>query len=84
MNFPLILSERDKQWIKQRSSTRTPKAEFLTVIGNYTIGSTEIKIVNRFQGSYYGQPNTYLVERNGIYFHMSGPELEASTGAFPY
>jgi len=83
-NVPLILSDHDKQYMKQRSSARTPKAEFLQVIERYSIGSTEISIVNRFQGAYYGSPNTYLVERNGIYFHMTGPELEASTGAFAY
>ena len=58
--------------------------EYYQLIDRYTIGSTEILIVNQFMGGYYGQANTYLVERNGIWFHMSGQELEAQTGAFPY
>ena len=53
-------------------------------IDDYMIGSTRIHIVQETKRAQFGLANTYLVERNGIYFHMTGPELEASTGAFAY
>jgi len=58
-----------------------PETEFHK-IGQYSIGLTQIHIVRQtFNRDTF---NTYLVERNGIYFHMTGPELEASTGAVAY
>ena len=70
-----MIREREKQ----RMQHPTPEAIDLRTIETYTIGSTLIRIVN--EPKWYYAPNTYLVERNGIYFHMTGPELEASTGA---
>lgn len=75
-----MISEREKQ----RTPHRPISAIWLTKVDEYTIGSTRIHVVTQPQARYYGIANTYLVERNGIYFHMTGPELEASTGAFAY
>ena len=63
---------------------KTTDTNYLTKIDEYTVGSSRIIVVNVPQGRYYGHANTYLVERNGIWFHMSGPELEAQTGALGY